>query len=474
MNSVWDQFTLSSFSPYRWLNGSYIYRIVGLLSQWRQGSLLLEWGEPLGALLISIVFIFGPFITTSLIGVWLIALAGYWGLLTLSDQGKPGITPIHLMVMLYWGMAATAVAFSPVKTAALSGLIKLSLYLFFFLICARILRSPRLTNWLITVVLLIGLVVSSYGVRQNFFGVEQLATWNDPTSELAQATRVYSYLGNPNLLCAYLFPAIALSMGAVFVWRGWLPKTLALTMVLANSACLYFTGSRGGWIGMMALLGVFMLLLFFWFRDFLPTFWRKWLLPLVFGGFAGFILLAVITVEPLRLRVMSIFAGREDSSNNFRMNVWMAVIDMIRDYPITGIGPGNAAFNSVYPRYMSPKYSALSSYSIFLETAVEMGLIGLGIFLWLIVVTVNQGVKQMQRLRLEKNPQGIWLIAVIAGMAGILAQGLVDTVWYRPQINTLWWFLVALIASQYQPQRREQGIESTRNGTFNKISNASE
>ncbi|MGP0127806.1 MAG: IctB family putative bicarbonate transporter [cyanobacterium endosymbiont of Rhopalodia musculus] len=459
MNSVWNQFTLSCFSPYQWLSGSYLYRIVGLLSQWRQGSLLLKWGEPLGALLISIVFIFGPFITTSLIGVWLMALAGYWGILTISDKGPPGVTPIHLMVILYWAIATIAVAFSPVKTIALSGLIKLSLYLLFFVICARILRSPRLTNWLITIVLLIGLVVSSYGVRQNFFGVEQLATWNDPTSELAQATRVYSYLGNPNLLCAYLFPAIALSIGAVFVWRGWLPKTLAVTMVLTNSACLYFTGSRGGWIGMIALLVVFMLLLFLWFWELIPNFWRKWLLTLVLGGFTGFILVAVMTVEPLRLRVMSIFAGREDSSNNFRMNVWMGVIDMIRDYPLTGIGPGNGAFNIVYPRYMSPKYSALSAYSIFLETAVEMGLIGLGIFLWLIVVTLNQGVQQMQRLRFKHNTQGFWLIAAVAAMAGILAQGLVDTVWYRPQVNTLWWFVVALIASQYQFQTKEQAIK---------------
>ncbi|XTZ20085.1 MAG: O-antigen ligase family protein, partial [cyanobacterium endosymbiont of Rhopalodia fuxianensis] len=177
------------------------------------------------------------------------------------------------------------------------------------------------------------------------------------------------------------------------------------------------------------------------------------------GGFTGFILVTVITIEPLRLRVMSIFAGREDSSNNFRMNVWMRVIDMIKDYPLTGIGPGNGTFNIVYPRYMSPKYSALSAYSIFLETAVEMGLIGLGIFLWLIVVILNQGVQQMQRLRVGYNIQGFWLIAATAAMAGLLVQGLVDTVWYRPQVNTLWWFVVALIASQYQFKTKEQAIK---------------
>jgi putative inorganic carbon (HCO3(-)) transporter len=146
---------------------------------------------------------------------------------------------------------------------------------------------------------------------------------------------------------------------------------------------------------------------------------------------------------------MSIFAGREDSSNNFRLNVWSSVIAMIRDRPILGIGPGNEAFEKVYPLYMQPKYSALSAYSIYLELLVETGILGFGVFLWLIVTTISLGIRQIQHLRDENNVYGFWLMAAIAGMVGILAHGLVDTVWYRPQISSLWWFLIALIASQY-------------------------
>ena len=444
MNSTWDLITLSYFSPKTWLNASYLYRVVGLLSPWRSSSFLLRVGEAIGALLISLIFIFGPFITTGLLGVWLIAITGYWGILTLSDTEKTGFSPIHLFVFLYWGFSVVAVALSPVKAAAFSGLIKLTLYLVFFVFCARILRSPRLTNWLITVVLGIGLVVGSYGIRQQIFGVEQLATWNDPTSELAGATRVYSYLGNPNLLSAYLLPAIALGVAAFFVWQGLVPKLLAITITLVNTACLYFTGSRGGWIAMIALVGAFLLLFFVWFKNNLSPFWRKWLLPLVFGILGGLMFAAIMSVDSLRIRVMSIFVGRQDSSNNFRINVWI------------GIGPGNAAFNKIYPLYMSPKYSALSAYSVLLETAVETGIIGLSIFVWLLVITVNQGVQQIQRLRDKNNPAGMWLIAAIAAMAGLMAQGLFDTVWYRPQVNTLWWFMVALVASQYKPLNNEQ------------------
>ena len=448
MNALWKQITLLNFSPASWSKYSYLHRFVGLFSQWRQGSRFVEWTELMGALLISLLIATAPFFSTSQIGFLLLAIAGYWLLLTLVDEGKIGVTPIHILVLLYWGIATVSTAFSPVKMAALEGLIKLTLNLIFFAFTARIMRSPRLTNWILTTLVLTALVVSVYGIRQQIFGAEQLATWNDPTSELAGDTRVYSYLGNPNLLASYLLPGIAFSSAALFVWQGWLPKILAALLTLANAACLFFTESRGGWIGLMVLGIVFLLLLFYWFKNYLPLFWQTWLLPLVLGGLAVVILGAILLVEPLRIRVMSIFAGRGDSSNNFRINVWDAVIRMIQTYPLLGIGPGNDAFKKIYPLFMKPKYTALSAYSVLLEIMVETGIIGFTCFLWLLVTTIGQGIHQIKLLRDKMDSQGFWLIGAIAAMAGILAHGFFDTVWYRPQVSTLWWLVLGLIASR--------------------------
>jgi len=66
------------------------------------------------------------------------------------------------------------------------------------------------------------------------------------------------------------------------------------------------------------------------------------------------LLLAVLFVEPVRSRFQYL-AGRADSSNNFRINVWAAVVEMIHDRPILGIGPGNTAFNKIYPLYQRPR-----------------------------------------------------------------------------------------------------------------------
>ena len=430
-----------------WQSVSYLHRIVGLLRAWRQSSWLMQWAEELAALFISLVFCLAPFVSNTLVGVLLVACASFWVLLTLSDNAETGTTPIHLLILLYWGIATVATALSPVKLAAFSGWTKLTLYLLLFALSARILRSPRIRSWIITLYLHVALIVSVYGLRQWFFGVKQLANWVDTESSLSKITRVYSYLGNPNLLAGYLLRAVVFSLMAVFAWRGWMPRILAVTMLCVNTACLILTFSRGGWVGMLVSIFVSLLLLMYWYSTQLPPFWRTWSLPLLLGVVSLLLLVAVLFVEPVRDRVFSIFAGRGDSSNNFRINVWAAVVEMIRDRPILGIGPGNTAFNKIYPLYQRPRFTALSAYSMLLEVAVETGFIGLACFFWLLLVIFHQGMLHLQRLRSQLSHEGFWLMGAIATLSGMLAHNVADTVWYRPEVNTLWWLMVALIAS---------------------------
>ncbi|MBD2362759.1 putative bicarbonate transporter, IctB family [Anabaena minutissima FACHB-250] len=461
MNLVWQRFTLSYLPLKQYLSTSYLHRLlVGLLFPWRQTSILLQWGDVIAAALLSLVYALAPFVSSTLIGVLLLACVGFWLLLTLTDEPTsvrtPLATPIHLLVLLYWAIAIVATALSPVPRAALNDLITLTLYLLLFALCARVLRSPRLRSWIITIYLHVSLIVSVYGLRQWRFGAVQLATWVDPASPLSKTTRVYSYLGNPNLLAGYLVPAVVFSLVAIFAWQGWMKKSLALTMLIVNTTCLILTFSRGGWIGLLVAVFAAIALLVYWWSIQLPAFWRTWSLPILLGSVIGLLVVAVIFVEPVRLRVFSIFADRQDSSNNFRRNVWDAVFEMIRDRPIIGIGPGHNSFNKIYPLYQRPRYSALSAYSIFLEVAVETGFVGLGCFLWLIIVTVNTAFLQLRRLRQSNNLEGFWLIGAFATLLGMLAHGAVDTIWFRPEVNTLWWLMVALIASYWTPLNQNQ------------------
>ncbi len=468
MNLVWQRFTLSYLPLKEYLRTSFLHRsLVGLLHSWRQTSILIQWGDTISAALLSLVYALAPFVPSimpnnnNLVGLLLAGCVAFWLLLTLSDEPVPAnaspVTPIHLLVLLYWAIAIVAAASSPVKKAAFSDLGTVTLYLLMFPLCARVVRSPRLRSWFITLYLHISLIVSVYGLRQWFFGAPALATWVDQESSLSKMTRVYSYLRNPNLLAGYLLAAVILSLVAIFVWQSWLKKALAVTMFVVNGSCLILTFSRGGWIGLVVAVLVMLGLLYYWWNVQMPPFWRTWSIWIILGSLTGLLLLAMVFVEPLRERIFSIFADRNDSSNNFRRNVWTAVFKIIGAYPLFGIGPGHNAFNQIYPYYqVLPKFTALSAYSIFLEIAVETGLIGLACFLWLLIVIFNTAFLQLGRLRQLRSVEGFWLIGAIAALAGMLGDNFFDTVWFRPEVNTVWWLMVALIASYYRPLPQDQ------------------
>ncbi len=440
--------TSTQNSPFLyWRKNSLLGKLIGLLSHWRSSSYLLGYADIIATILICLVIVAAPFTNNTLVGLILLAGGSFWALLTIAEVKSDQITAIHLWLFAYWLVSVVATAFSPLKAAALAGLIKFTLFILFFALASRTLRHPKLLSWVTTVYLLVSLIVSAYGIRQEFIGVKPLATWTDPTSPLANDTRVYSYLGNPNLLASYLIPAVAFSLAAFIIWKTLSQKILAGFAFFINIACVYFTDSRGGWIALVATAVVFLLCLKFWWNEYLSPFWRKWIIPIAIVFFLGILTLAVIFVEPLQIRVVSIFQWRGDSSNNFRINVWIAVLEMLKDHPLIGIGPGNEVFNQIYPLYMQTKYTALSAYCIFLEIALETGIIGIFSFLAMIVATIIRGIKLIKYLKIQKNLQAMWIIASLASIAGLATQGLVDTVWYRPQINTLWWLCVAIIAA---------------------------
>lgn len=206
-------------------------------------------------------------------------------------------------------------------------------------------------------------------------------------------------------------------------------------------------------------LAISSLLLLYWILPKLPKFWRRWAFPLLLGGGTLFLALALLLVAPLRDRVLSIFIGRKDSSNNFRLNVWEAVKNMIRAHPIVGIGPGHGPFNKIYPLYQRPKFSALSAYSIYFEHLVEFGILGFTCFIAILITLFHQGWIRIQALRQEASPSGFWIIAALSGMGGLLVQGAFDTVWYRPQVFTLWWLLAAIVTSYFVPPLTDSAPE---------------
>jgi len=432
---------------------SQIFSVLNRLARWQQSSYFVGVGL-IGSLLVGLIA-FLPYLSNNQSGLFAVAIAILWIFMWLGELASNASfkTPMHLPLICYWGIATLATIFSPVRREALDGWIKLTLYFLLFAAMSRVLslssnlRSYRI-DWrslLISTYLLSALLVGIYGLRQWFFGADELATWTDPTSELSGTTRVYSFLGNPNLLSGYLLPAIPFSAIGMILWRSWGVKCVAGMVAIASLICVRESYSRGGLYGLYAEVLALVVLLIYWWssRHKLP----RWAIPGFVGGTLAVMVSNILLVPSQRIRFFSAFLGRGDSSGNFRINVWAAVAEMIKARPILGIGTGNRAFNKIYPIFQRPGYSALGTYSVPLEITVETGILGLACYIWFVVVVLRQGWKQLNYARQHDRSAGLWMVASFSIMIGMMVHGLVDTVWFRPQVQILWWLAIALIAS---------------------------
>ncbi|MFZ0409400.1 MAG: IctB family putative bicarbonate transporter [Cyanobium sp.] len=422
-----------------------LLRWQGLLNAWEGGPLSRQLpqvaGWVLGALMVGL-----PWVTRGGLSL-LIAAAGLLWLLWALRTPAGRIGAINGWLLAVLAIAVLATGFSPVPVAALKGLMKLLSYLGVYALMRQLLATAPLWWDRLTAALLAGeLLTSVIGIRQLYGDSSALARWSDNNSVAEGTVRIYSTLDNPNLLGGYLLPILPLAVVALLRWQGRARKLFALAALVLGIVALVLTYSRGAWMGMVAGLGTLALLLL-WraIRDW-PLFWRRTLPVLVLLGGAVALVVLVTQVEPLRVRVMSLVAGREDSSNNFRMNVWTSVLQMIQDRPWIGIGPGNSAFNLIYPLYQQAKFNALSAYSIPLEWTVEAGLPGLLAGVGLFLCAVRTGLGQWR----SQGPLVLPSLAAVAVFVALAIQGLTDTIFFRPEVQLVALFSLATLAASQQ------------------------
>ena len=424
-------------SPTPWL-----LRWQGLLATGEpgplSGRLSLIAGLVLCALMAGL-----PLVTRGGLSLLILAAGLLWLLWSLRTPAGP-IRPISAWLLVMLAVAVLATGFSPVPLAAFQGLLKLVSYLGVYALMRQLLEAaPPWWDRIVAALLAGELASTVIAIRQLYGDTGELARWADPNSVADGTIRVYGPLENPNLLAGYLIPILPIAAVALLRWRSWPQRLFAAAALVLGTAALFLSYSRGGWLGMLAALGSLVLLLVLRQTRSWPPLWRRLFPVLLIAAGVALLVVAVTQIEPLRIRVMSLVAGRQDSSNNFRINVWLAAIEMIQDRPWLGIGPGNSAFNLIYPLYQQPKFNALSAYSVPLELLVEGGVPGLLAGLGLLLASLRTGLAQLK----GESAWALPALAAVAAIAGLCVQGATDTIFFRPEVQMSGWFCLATLSA---------------------------
>ncbi len=158
------------------------------------------------------------------------------------------------------------------------------------------------------------------------------------------------------------------------------------------------------------------------------------------------------SAEGFEKHLESVSNVRNDVSNLERVNRWAAAINMVKEKPLFGFGPG--AYSFTYAPYQDPEFKTPittafgdqgHAHSEYLNPLAETGWIGLATFLALILVVFQRGLRLVYYGRTFEIR--IFSAGILLGLVTYLAHGLLNSYSEQDKIAVLFWGFIAMICA---------------------------
>ena len=372
--------------------------------------------------------VLAPFLPT--MAVLGLAAIGYAcvALRLVRERDRPlAWSPINRYIILYAAIYLAGTFFSVDLEGSLNpGLLRVA-FILFAVVLGNAVSNRRQLDTLIFLMVLAGTAVAAYGILQYIFRWGyQSAAWVDSDMFSGIEFRVPSTLENPNMLGQYFLLAIPLGGAKLLSSREWGARIFYLCCCGIMALCMILTFSRGAWLALLFAGLVFVLFL------------NPRLILLT-----PFALIALYFVLPETVitRFTSI-GDLSDDSTSYRLYIWLGTLAMLKDYWLCGIGPGEDAFNMVYPAYSYNAITAPHSHNLFLQIVCDVGITALVVFILLLFVYFRMLCSALSR---EKDWTSRMLqIAFTSGACGFMVQAMTDYSFYNYRVMFLFFVFLAL------------------------------
>jgi O-antigen ligase len=279
-----------------------------------------------------------------------------------------------------------------------------------------LLRAVRLSRRELWVVLdafvLGGLIVALYGLWQ-------YATGQDLITAEAGLMRLRSIYGSPNNVALYLDRVVPL-LAAVALFGlgndGSRRRRLYAAALVPVGLALMLTFSKGGLL--LGLPAALFIVFWQWQRHAGRRTW-PWALA---GLVTGIVMLVTAGRIPAIAARLDLFGP----TGVFRLNLWRASLNMVREHPLFGVGLDNFlyAYRGRYildAAWQEPNLN--HPHNHILDLATRLGLAGLAAGLWLFIEAIRAAVRAVG------TADDTWLpvaVGLAGALAAVAAHGLVD------------------------------------------------
>jgi O-antigen ligase len=328
----------------------------------------------------------------------LLTLTGLlWLTLVVAGHERIEVPRMFWPLAAYAGITVVASVFSIDPRVSLIDSKQLVLFLI-VPIAYRLAPAARSLS-VIDVIITVGALNAALGIVQ--FGIFKF----DDLGQRPQGNLMYMTYSGVLMLVACTAAARLLFQKHDRLWAALVMP--ALIVALAT------TLSRNAWVGACAGIGLLLLI-----RDFRLVA----LLPVVAAIFIAFAPTTVTERFYSIFQLQPVRGGSETTeaslqSNRDRVAMIRSGLRMVRDHPVTGLGPDT--IKSVYPQYRDPNavnQSAAHLHNVPLQIAAERGLPALAIWLWF-VFTLLRDFFRMRASAANPSVPTAGLAAVVAMLA---------------------------------------------------------
>jgi O-antigen ligase/Tfp pilus assembly protein PilF len=341
-------------------------------------------------------------------------------------------------------------------------------------------KSQIKLNRIIFALIIIGSLWGIYGLFQ-YRGIDIFFQ----TSKAARTYKVMGISGNVNYFAEYLMAILPLAVSLFFITSSRIKKVLFLTGILLMGLSLMVTFTRSAYLG----LSVSLIFMFF---IFLKTKGKKFIKEN--RKIFIFILIAIILttflfiipnplskegtfISKIKARI-SLTRLKEAYSVRRRIATWNFTLMMIKDRPLLGSGIGTFQYNSLYyqakffeqgdNRSIYPHGFAERAHNEYLQLVAELGIIGLGILLWIMIVYFYKGLIFLNKTE-DNEKKGI-LIGLMGAVVAVLVDGIFSFPLHLPATLVLFWLLLGIsmnIITEKKIGQTENSIKEERNYLVN-------
>jgi hypothetical protein len=239
-----------------------------------------------------------------------------------------------------------------------------------------------------------------------------------------------TFAGYPNGLAAGII--LLLPMTLVFLWRL-TPKVrdkirILFVLILGGCglACLYWSGSKAGWL-VALVLGLVAL-----GHSPLPIKWRRWV---IYG-------VLILGVVGFAVKYAGFFQ-KERNSVGARFAYWRVALMVTKLHPMLGTGPGT--FQVPYAQMKRPADEAVKlTHNDFLEQASDSGIFGFLSYCTMIFALLFQ----LYRYRNQNNTFNWLNFSIFLGLLGVSLHSLAEYHLYNPAIALPTFFLFGWLLSR--------------------------